>query len=171
MSQALRICFICQKPKAPKTCELCHGSICKACQQTLSTDAFLYLAKIPTRLSHSSYCVKCYDDEVLPALTDYNEMTERAKDVYYLSKAYPGWIRVLQRHTKRVVVDDCDDRRETILRLAFQAAEMGFNAIIEAEVESFKTRNHAYQSARWKGSAMPAKIDGDHLELTSLRRI
>jgi uncharacterized protein YbjQ (UPF0145 family) len=166
-----RICSICQKPKAPKTCDLCEVAICKSCQETLSTDAFLYLAKIPPKLAHSSYCINCYEEEVLPALNEYNVMTEKAKDVYYLSKAYPGYIRVLQRHTKRVVVEDCDDRRETIIRLAFQAAEMGFNAIIEAEVESFKTRHHAHKSARWKGSAMPAKIDGDHLELTSLRRI
>jgi len=164
-------CAVCQKPKAPKTCELCHASICKSCQETLPADAFLYQAKRAPYLEHKSYCVRCYDEQVVPALHAYEEMSEKAKDVYYLSKAYPGYIRVLQRHTRRVEVPDCDDRRETILRMAFMAAEMGFNAIIEAEVESFKTRYHAYQSARWKGSAMPAKIDGEHLELTSLRRI
>lgn len=164
-------CAICLKPKAPKSCELCEASICKSCQETLPADAFLYQAKRPLALTHSSYCLKCYDEHVAPALSKYEIMSEKAKDVYYLSRAYPGYIRVIQRHTRRVEVTECDDRRETILRMAFVAAELGFNAIIEAEVESFKTRNHAYQSARWKGSALPAKIDGDHLELTSLRRI
>ena len=93
------------------------------------------------------------------------------KDVYFLTKAYPGYVRVLRKHTKRVVVEDCADRRDTIVRMAFFAAELGFNAIIEAEVESFKTRSHGYLSSRWKGSAMPAQIDGEQLERASLRRL
>ena len=96
---------------------------------------------------------------------------EKAKDIYFLTKAYPGYIRVLQRHTKRVQVEACDDRRETIMRLAFFAAELGFNSIIEAEVESSKRRVGGYQSSTWTGSAMPAKIDGDQLERSSLRRL
>lgn len=166
-----RICVICLAPKAPKTCGLCNGPVCKGCQEAVTSQTFMYMASVPAKLSHSNYCVRCYDDQIVPELNAYEAMTEKAKDVYYLSKAYPGYIRVLQRHTKRVTVENCDDRRDTIIRMAFAAAEMGFNAIIEADVESFKSRNGKYQSSSWKGSAMPAKIDGDHLELTSLRRI
>ena len=65
--------------------------------------------------------------------------------------------------------DSCDDRRECILRLAFFAAELGFNAIIESEVDSKKVRKGAYQSSTWSGSALPADVDGARLEKASLK--
>ena len=137
----------------------------------MESEAFTYMSKVPADLAHARYCPRCYDAKIAQAVIDYEAMVEKAKDVYFLTKAYPGYVRVLRKHTKRVVVEDCADRRDTIVRMAFFAAELGFNAIIEAEVESFKTRSHGYLSSRWKGSAMPAQIDGEQLERASLRRL
>ena len=129
------------------------------------------MSKIPKELTLGNYCPLCFQEKIAPQKAHYDDLMEKAKDVYFLTKAYPGYVRVLQRHTKRVSVEKCDDRRETIMRLAFFAAELGFNAVIESEVNSSKSRNSGYQSSIWIGSAMPANIDGDQLERSSLRRL
>jgi hypothetical protein len=172
-SETPKQCQVCLSAKATSSCGLCSCSVCKKCRVALDPEAFLYMPKIPAALSHANYCVPCYDTQVAPARSDYEVLAEKAKDIYFLTKAYPGYIRVLRRHTRRVVIEDCADRRDTILSMAYQAAQLGMNALIESEVESFNTRkghSRGYQSARWKGSAMPALVDGDQLERTSLRR-
>lgn len=164
-------CESCGAPKSVFECGICHKAICKSCSEYIDTNSFSFMSKVPAKLTQANYCRACFLDEIVPAQNAYEEMMERAKDVYFLTKAYPGYVRVLRRHTKRVEVKECDDRRETIVRLAFFAAELGYNAIIEAEVDRAKIRMGKYQSSVWSGSAMPANIDGDQLERTSLRRI
>jgi elongation factor G len=44
-------------------------------------------------------------------------------------------------------------------------------AIIESEVENKKISMGKYQTSRWSGSALPALVDGEQLERSSLRRI
>ena len=167
----MKTCASCESPKAAYTCGLCNSSICKSCRHYVDTHTFSFYVPVPDALLKADYCPTCFEREIVPEQARYDELMEKAKDVYYLSKAYPGYVRVLRRHTKRVVIAECDDRRETILRMAFQAAQMGFNAIIEAEVDSAKVRNHGHQSSVWSGSALPATIDGDQLERSSLRRL
>lgn len=165
------VCSSCGAQKAPNTCELCNKSICKNCLEHVDSETFSFFTKLPAKLKKANFCPLCYDAEILPEKVRYGAIMERAKDVYFLTKAYPGYIRVLRRHTKRVSIPTCDDRKETILRMAFMAAELNFNAIIEAEVLSRKIRKGDYQSSLWAGSAMPALIDGEQLERTSLKRI
>lgn len=129
------------------------------------------MSKVPAKLQKANYCLQCYDSQIVPEKIKYQETLEKAADVYFLTKNYGGYIRVLKRHTGRVKVEACADRRETIMRLAFLAAELGLNAIIESEVDSTKTRNGGYQSKFWTGSALPALIDADQLERSSLRRL
>jgi uncharacterized protein YbjQ (UPF0145 family) len=164
-------CSSCQAVKAPFTCGLCQGALCKSCVQDVDTHSFSYMSKIPKELTQGNVCPTCFDTKVLPHKLKFEETLEKAKDVFFLTKSYKGYVRVLGKHTKRVAVPDCDDRRETIVRLAYFAAELGFNAIIDAEVESKKVVKGKYQSSRWSGSAMPALVDGEQLERSSLRRI
>jgi uncharacterized protein YbjQ (UPF0145 family) len=164
-------CDVCSSPKAVYRCGVCSKTICKKCRVYVDTHTFSFFSKVPPKLLLADYCPECHEREVLPEQARYDELMEKAKDVYYLSKAYPGYVRVLRRHTKRVTVESCPDRRETILRMAFWAAELNFNAIIEAEVDSAKVRHGGYQTSIWKGSALPANIDGEQLERSSLRRL
>jgi hypothetical protein len=164
-------CEICLQKPVQLACGLCSKGVCKACHVHFDSQAFSFMSKVPEKLSKGSYCLHCYDAEIEPVEREYEKNLESAKDIYFLTKNYPGNIRVLRRHTKRVKVDDCPDRRETILRMAFFAVELGFNAIIEADLKSEKGRMGAYQSASWCGSALPANIDGPRLEAASLRRI
>ena len=50
-----------------------------------------------------------------------------------------------------LTVKDCPDRDETIMRLAFFAAQRSSNAVIQVEVTAEKVRNGAYQTSKWSG--------------------
>jgi hypothetical protein len=172
MDSARASCAVCKAPKAPKTCALCEASVCKKCIETLPSDAFELLPTIPPELSHSTYCVRCYDAHVAERMAAYQALAEKAEAVYFVTRDYNGYVHVIARHSARVAVEICEDRRVTILRMAYLAAELGFNAIIDAKVSSFAFNlEGGYQSSRWKGSALPATIDGEQLERTSLLRI
>jgi uncharacterized protein YbjQ (UPF0145 family) len=164
-------CSFCEAKNAVKSCGICEKKVCKKCVVSLDRYYFSLKETVDPILTHGNYCSTCYDSFVLLEKIKYDELSMSAHEIYYLSKDYPGHVRVFQRHTKRVVVKESNDRRETILRLAYMAAELKFNAIIEAEVSSSKTRTGGYQSLIWKGSAMPAKIDAAQLEKSSLKRL
>jgi hypothetical protein len=165
----MKICSHCQEPKAQLVCGACGKDICKTCREYIDTNSFSFMAKAPQHLTKGEYCPACFEDVIVPAQAAYDATMKSAAEVFYLSKNYPGYIHMQRKHTKRVVVTECDDRRECIMRLAFFAVELGFNGIIEAEVESFKIRKNNRQSSYWKGSALPAKIDGERLERAALR--
>jgi hypothetical protein len=162
-------CARCNAEASLVECGLCQKSFCKKCRQSLDPTAFELLIKIPKDFSHAHYCIDCFDAKVAPFQAEYEENAAKAHEVYFLTKNYRGFVRITKRHTKRVEVRECDDRRLTILKMAYAAAELGFNAIIEAEVDDKKIRMNKYQSTAWSGSALPANIDGEQLEKSSLR--
>ncbi len=89
-----------------------------------------------------------------------------------MTKNYEGQPHVMARHHKTVQVQKCEDRRQAILMLAYQAAKLNFNALISADIKHHKVfAKDGYSNYEWSGSAMPAKIDAQRLELSSLRRL
>jgi hypothetical protein len=172
MSSEKEVCAICNGAKARKTCGLCEAAVCKKCIEIMPTDAFVLMPKIPVELSHAIYCVRCYDTKVAEPYTKYRELAHKADNVYFVTRDYNGYVHVIERHKVRVEVEACEDRKVTILRMAYLAAELGYNAIIDAQVKSFaNNKPGGYQSSLWKGSAVPAKVDGEQLERTSMLRI
>lgn len=162
-------CTLCSSKKAPLVCDICASPVCKSCVERIDHVSLSFLTVVPKVLEHENICSRCFDQHVAAEKARCDDLMEKAKEVYFLTKNFRGNVRISGRHTKRVATQKCSDRRECILRLAFYAAELGFNAIIEADVESSKIVMGKYQSAEWKGSAMPANIDGEHLERASLR--
>lgn len=162
-------CAICQSSASITACEVCAQVICKKCSEHLPPDAFSHYSKPGAELLHSTYCLHCFDKIILPARATYETVMQAAENVYYLSKQFRGNVYILKRHTKRVAVGPVADRRECILRLAFVAAELKLNAIIEADIVATKVRSGAYQTTSWSGSALPANIDGERLEKSSLK--
>ncbi|MGZ3698619.1 MAG: hypothetical protein ACXWP5_10815 [Bdellovibrionota bacterium] len=158
------VCISCRRPKATIACDLCHEPLCKNCEHFLDATTFSFLATVPENLTHTHYCPVCFNAQVEPALESYNEVMERAKKVYFYFKTQKRPPPILKKSKERVEVKDCDDRDETILRLAFFAAEQGFNGIIEAEVISEKVRNKSYQTSVWRGVGIPASVDGEKIE-------
>jgi len=111
-----------------------------------------------------AYCPACYDQQVWPALSEYNEQLERAKNVnmFYLSQSKES--RFVRRIEKPISVKDCVDRQDAILRLAFIAVRAGKNALVDVDLSSSKIRNGGYQTSSWSGRAIPADIEESALQ-------
>jgi hypothetical protein len=162
-------CISCRKSKVFSQCQLCEGSLCKACVQTLSSDAFQFLEVIPTELSHSIYCGSCFDENVAAQLQDYQETLELAKQAFVFFKTQRKEIPLIKRSREIVRVVSSADRDQTILQLGFLAAKMGYNAVIEVDVKAEKLRNGAYQTSRWSGTGVPAQVDAEKIAAQDLQ--
>jgi hypothetical protein len=159
------VCISCRKPKAALNCEICGEYVCKACEMFLDEGTFSFLKTIPDDLSHTHYCAPCYDSKIMPELEKYRETLEKAKSIYFFFTTQKmNLLPLLDRAKEKVDVKNCADRDETILRLAFRAAEQGYNAIIMAEVKSAKVRNEGYQTSVWSGVGIPANVDAERIE-------
>ena len=158
-------CISCGKPKAVLNCDVCDDALCKKCDQILEADAFSFLESIPDSLKHVHYCGSCFDSTVAPELESYQEIMERAKNAFVFFTTQKKETPLIKKSREVLKVSNCLDRDETILRLAFLAAQADYNAIIDVEVESTKVRNGAYQTSRWGGSGVAAEIDGKKVDL------
>ena len=157
-------CISCRATKTTNHCQLCEGLICKKCIHPLQETAFSFFKKIPIELTHQTYCRFCYDEKVAPALESYEEIMERAKKVYIFFVTQKKAIPLLKKSKETLRVDHCIDRDETILRLAFFAAEQSYNAVIQTDVNSKKVREGKYQTATWTGTGIAANIDSGKVD-------
>ena len=151
-------CVSC-KEKATLVCGLCEGSLCKQCAEFGRAVEFTYFTKLPDVLSHNQYCAICYVSKVTPMMLEYKRLLRLAKDINILEKQPREALRVLRKAAKPLSVIACSDREETVLRLAFQAAELGFNSVIKAKVVYKKVRDYGYQKMEWHGSGYAADLD------------
>ncbi|MBX3020090.1 MAG: hypothetical protein KF799_00310 [Bdellovibrionales bacterium] len=114
---------------------------------------------VPAELGHDAYCSPCFEAQVVPVLEAYNQTLELAKDVNVFFRTQGKETRFIRRTEKPIQVRDCLDKDETVMRLAFMAAQAGFNALIDVDLSSEKVRNGGWQSSKWHGSAIPARVD------------
>src|SRR6185437_16020019 len=156
----LPICSQCRAPVSDPAspCELCQAPLCRKCRIFLSEEEFALAGERPPELLHSYYCGACHDEHVIPFQERYQETLEQAKQVNIIYKGSKSTIRVLRKATQAIQVANIRDRDEAILRLAYQAALLGFNAVIEVEVTSQKLRNEGWQKSAWSGHGVPAEI-------------
>ncbi|MFS4457819.1 hypothetical protein [Bdellovibrio sp. HCB2-146] len=153
------VCCSCQSTKAPLTCGMCQEAVCKKCTEFMDEGAFSFEPNVPAELSHSTYCRLCFDAKVSPALDDYNALKKQAKEVFVFFKDQNKESRLIKRLEDPIYVPECEDRNETLLRLAFLAAKGNFNVLVEVDITSEKKREGAYQKTIWKGSAIPSYVD------------
>jgi hypothetical protein len=159
MTNPKLICKTCRKPKASYECGLCHDPICKSCAQFLAEGAFSFLKKVPDELQHSSYCVNCFDEKVHVPLTSYEENMERAKEVMMFTKDQSKVTGHLKRKEDPIIVDECEDEEEVVLRLAFLAAEQGFNCILDVNIKNRKIIVGSHKKTVFSATAIPITID------------
>lgn len=151
-------CSQCRQETAIAKCGVCSCPLCKECEQFLQIDSFAFRENVPDFLTQGHYCPSCYDEKISPELTSYEEVLERARTVYIFFDSQPKPRTLIKRSNKKISVFDCKDRDETFLRLGFRAAEQGFNAVIEVEVERTRVGH------RWEGSGTPANVDAKRQE-------
>lgn len=153
---AMRTCSLCQKNETALSCGLCACAVCKSCALILDSESFEYLKKRPEDLTHSAYCPACYDARVAAALDEYNETLERAKDIDVYFKNQSKETRLIKRIEKPIRIQECADRDEVVMRLAFFAAQMNYNAVVDIDLISEKVGNGSYKKLVWRGSGVPA---------------
>ncbi|MEI8346539.1 MAG: hypothetical protein WCG27_03670 [Pseudomonadota bacterium] len=153
------LCHSCQKARPSFTCGACQTELCKKCVKFVEDTEFLFLPQIPQELTYGVYCWQCYEEKVAPALADYAENMERAKNISIYLKIQSKETRLIRRASAPFQVTDCLDREETILRLAFLAAKGKFNGLIDVDVVAEKVKIGTYQTTKWRGTAVPANIN------------
>ncbi len=164
-----KICVSCRKPnKATLLCGACEGTVCKNCAQFLENTTFAFEPKLSDELKHTYYCTSCHQEHVSPALSAYEETLQQARDIFIFFTTQKSRLPVKTKATQKIKVENCPDRDETILRIAFQAAQLGYNSVIETEVSSEKVRNAGWQKSNWKGAGLPANLDRSRLERMEL---
>ena len=124
---------------------------------------FSFLEAVPEELQHHHYCQTCHAQTVEPELEKYQAMLALAREVFFFFSTRKKTFLIDKKAREEIFVKDCVDRNETILRLGFKAAQLGFNAVVDAEVEWDKVRDHAFQKTLWKGRGTPAQVDAEKL--------
>jgi hypothetical protein len=152
-------CKTCRRPKANFNCGLCHELTCKSCAQFLGEDTFSFLKKIPNELHHNTYCAQCFDEKVSHSLSEYESTMDKAKNVMVFTKDETKKTGHLKRKEAAYLVENCEDEGETILRLAFYAAQDGFNCLLDVELRHKKIIVGSHKKTIYSGTATPITID------------
>lgn len=144
-------------------CFGCKEAVCKTCAQFLDEDTFSFSESIPNGLEEGAYCVQCFETKVRPEIVAYDQMVSSAKDIQVFMKNQSKEYRLLKRAEKPVQVVDCEDREETLLRLAFLALEAGFDTLVDVDIFPKKVRAGTYQKSMWQGVGIPARFDAKRI--------
>ncbi len=155
----MSICLCGRDQEASLSCGLCEGFFCKNCIEFLSPETFSFMNVIPKYLTLGQYCLPCFADKIRPKILNYHQTMKRAKGILFLDKPRRKPVKILKKLNEPLLVKDCKDREETILRLAFKAAELGFNSVVKANVNYKKVRNAGYQKMMWQGTGIAATLD------------
>ena len=62
-----------------------------------------------------------------------------------------------------MVVTDCDDYEETIMRLAFLTVKANYNSLVDMDIVSKKVKTDGYQSTKFSGIGIPAHVTAEKL--------
>jgi hypothetical protein len=151
-------CCVCQKSKTGLVCGLCKEDVCKPCTEFLDADSFSFLKNKPEHLTSGAFCVTCFNNTISAELSQYEATVEQAKNILVFDSTQGKETRFIKRKEAQLKVEDCPDRDETIMRLAFFAVELGFNAIIDVDLKSKKIKDGRYQHLIWTGTAVPANV-------------
>lgn len=117
------------------------------------------MKEIPEELTHSTYCIPCFDEKVAAPLAAYNESLAQAKSILIFDKTQGKETRFIKRKERPVKVMNCLDEEEAMMRLAFLAVEMGYNGVVDVNITSEKVRVGGYQTLKWSGTGIPTEIE------------
>jgi hypothetical protein len=149
-------CLSCLNKKASLQCDLCKNPCCKDCIIFIDEDLFELTALLPPKIQDKGLCANCYNIEAMPIIDEYQEILARAKQVNVYDIQQSQETYKMPKHEKPLVVHECDDREETLLRLAFLAAQKGFNTLADVDIQSKKSKQGgSYKKLVWSGRGIP----------------
>lgn len=150
-------CGECGKTPANLKCGGCEMTLCKSCSKDAGDADLTYFTKLPVEASHGAYCTQCFAEKLLPVLEKYEEIMRLAENVDVYMKDQGKETRLYKRSEKPIVIKDCADRDETLMRMAFRTAELGYGILVDVDLTYDKVFDHAYQTSVWKGVGQPVK--------------
>lgn len=145
-------------------CTLCGVALCKRCAQFAGEDVVEWLEPMPAHFHAGVFCSSCFERQVAGELAAYQETLALAEQVNVFYKSENRQSRFVRRQEKPLRVEGCLDRESTLLKLAFRAAQQGFNLLVDVEMTCEKVRLEGWQTSKWKGSGIPAHVDPAQLE-------
>lgn len=149
-------CSSCLRVTHTLTCDLCQNPCCKSCTVFVDEDLFEMPAMLPKNLQDKAMCALCYQSDAAHIIDNYNEILERAKSVNVYDMLQTHETYKMNRHEKAVIVQECNDREETLMRLAFLAAQRGFNTLVDVNIQSKKiSQGGTYKKLVWSGKGIP----------------
>lgn len=151
-------CITCLNGKAQLVCGICQSHICKKCAHFVDETQTLYMTNKPEVLKHTTFCGACYDAQVAQVMDAYEQTLARAREILVFDKSQGKETRFISRKESIIKVTDCSDYDEALLRFAFIAAQLNFNAIIDVDLHSRKVKTGSYQTQLWDGTARPANV-------------
>ncbi len=153
---SLNICEQCLSKKTAITCSSCSKYTCKKCVQFVDEYSFEFIEYLPASLQDKGFCSVCYDEHVDQELSHYQNLMELAKNINVYKKEQSAETRLMRREKKPIKVEDCNDRQSTLMRLAFLAAQQGYETIVDVELNPKKIKQGGrYKKIVWNGSAVP----------------
>ncbi len=125
----------------------------------MEPDSFPFLEAVPEELQLVHYCPTCFEETMVPAQEKYEAMMALARKINIFFVTEKNLPRLLKKAHRPVQIQNCKDRDETVLRLGFKAAELGFNSLVKVDVSATQIRNLTHQKNSWHGVGIPADID------------
>jgi RNase P subunit RPR2 len=157
-------CAICGKAKTTLDCAICESRICKNCAEFITPETFQYADVLPPKMEHTNaFCSHCYTTDVLPAIQTYEDMVAVAKDIRIFDRTQTKETRFIKRLEDPIYVSHCLDAKEATMKLAFIAARMNYNSIVDVEIKTVKIRNGSYQTSEASGTGIPTNVDDSKL--------
>ncbi len=89
---------------------------------------------------------------------------QKARNVSMFYKDQGKETRRMSRIEKAITIENCLDKNEIILRLAFRAVENGFNTLVDVDLVSKKVKQGNYQHSVWSGTAVPVTLEPEKLK-------
>lgn len=149
-------CVLCTKNKTALRCDSCGDVSCKNCVHFIDEDHFEMVVLLPEELKNKTFCMNCYNQGIDEKVSRYFEVVEKAKNVNVFTKTQTKETRKIKRVEDPVKVLECDDKEEALLRLAFLAADKGFDMVIDVEMNSKKIgEGKSYKKLVWSATGVP----------------
>ncbi len=155
LSMAQQTCAICLNTKTSLTCDACADPTCKYCSYFVDETVFEYIDLLPESLRHKKFCQNCYNSQFQTQVEKYLALLKQAKMVTVFTKDQSAECKWMKRLEKPISIVNCDDREETLLRMAFLAVEKGFNTLVDVEIKYTKVGENSYKKYLWSGTGVP----------------
>lgn len=150
-------CVVCSAKKAHLLCDVCKSTVCKDCAVFLEESEFAFWEGRPDILKKATFCPYCYNKDVLPAIESFEEIYQRAKQMDIYTDKQTKETRLMSRKEKPIKVINGRDAETCLMRLAFLAAEKGFDTLIDVTTTQEKVRENNYQRSNWSIRGIPLK--------------